>query len=142
MIVVDVNIIAYLLISGEKTVDARALYKLDPNWSVPDLWRDEFLNILATYIRQGGIDLESAGELWQSAVDLFAANEHIADPLMALELAYRHQLSAYDAQYLAVAVELGVKLVTEDRALRRSVPQNSVTMREFLGPTDRNSNGE
>ncbi len=142
MIAVDVNIIAYLLISGEKTADARALYKLDPNWSVPDLWRDEFLNILATYIRQGGIDLESAGALWKSAVDLFSANEQLADPLMTLELAYRHQVSAYDAQYVAVAVELGVKLVTEDRALRGSVPQNSVTMREFLGPADPKSNGE
>ena len=44
MIVVDVNVIAYLLINGEKTVEARSVRELDSDWIVPDLWRDEFLN--------------------------------------------------------------------------------------------------
>ncbi|HRO25588.1 MAG TPA: type II toxin-antitoxin system VapC family toxin, partial [Promineifilum sp.] len=99
MIVVDVNVIAYLLITGEKTTEARAVRELDADWIVPDLWRDEFLNILATYVRHGGIDLETAVALWLSAVTLFKGHESTADPIMALELAARHQLSAYDAQY-------------------------------------------
>ena len=133
MIVVDVNVIAYLLIAGEKTADAQALRKLDSDWAVPDLWRDEFLNILATYVRQAGTDLETAKKLWQSAVDLLGSKQRTADPSSTLELAHSHRLSAYDAQYLAVALELGIKLITEDKALRQSASQHSMTMREFIG---------
>ena len=132
MIVVDVNVIAYLLIAGEKSADAQALHELDPDWILPDLWRDEFLNILATYVQQGGADLESAGALWQSAVALFGPQERAADPLSVLGLAHRYRLSAYDAQYLAVAVQLSVPLITEDRALCQSTPHHSRSLRDYL----------
>ncbi len=132
MIVVDVNVIAYLLIAGEKTADAQALRERDPDWIVPDLWRDEFLNILATYVRQGGAEPESAGALWQSAVALFGAQERAANPLSVLELAHRYRLSAYDAQYLAVAIQLSVPLITEDRALCQATPQYSRSLRDYL----------
>ena len=131
MIVVDVNVIAYLLIAGEKTDHARALRFLEPEWALPDLWRDEFLNILTTYVRQGGTSLDSAKALWLAAVDLFAGREITADPTTTLDLAARHGLSAYDAQYLAVAVALGARLITEDRALLHAAPQHCATMREF-----------
>jgi predicted nucleic acid-binding protein len=142
VIVVDVNVIAYLLIAGEKTADAQALRDLDTDWIVPDLWRDEFLNILATYIRQGGTDLEAAKKVWQTAADLFSATERRADPIATLDLAYRRRLSAYDAQYLAVAVSLNLKLVTEDKALRQAAPQYCSTMSEFLEQHNYQSGGE
>lgn len=132
MIVVDANIIAYLLISGDRTPEAQALWRFDNDWVVPDLWRDEFLNILSTYVRQGGADLETAKKLWGSAVDLFASKERSANPLLVLELAQQYRLSAYDAQYLAVALELGVMLLTEDRSFHRAVPQFSTTMQPYL----------
>lgn len=131
MIVVDVNVIAYLLIQGEKTADAQAVRQLDPDWYVPDLWRDEWLNILATYVRQRGIALVTAKELWQTAVDLFAGYEQRADPLTVLDLASRFGISAYDAQYLAVATALGAKLMTEDQALCRAAPQQTITLRDY-----------
>jgi predicted nucleic acid-binding protein len=142
VIVVDVNVIAYLLIVGDKTVNAQALRELDTDWIVPDLWRDEFLNILATYIRQGGTDLETAKKMWQTATDLFRAAERRADPISALELAHQHRLSAYDAQYLAVAFKLNLKLITEDKALRQAVPQHCLTMSEFLEQQSGQSAGE
>lgn len=132
MIVVDVNVIAYTLIAGEKTSEARTVLGLDPDWIVPDLWRDEFLNILATYVRQGGTSLEQAKKLWLSATGLFEERETQVNPIEILELADRYSLSAYDAQYLAAAVTLGVKLITEDKSLLRSVPQLCMTMRQFI----------
>ncbi len=140
MIVVDVNVMAYLLIAGEKSVEAQTLYQLDPDWIVPDLWRDEFLNILATYVRQGGTDLETAKKVWQTATGLFEPAERRADPIMTLDLAHRYRLSAYDAQYLAVAVRSELKLVTEDKALRQSAPQYCVTLHEYLGSDGLGSN--
>lgn len=132
MIAVDVNIIAYLLIAGEKTGEARAVRDLDADWIVPDLWRDEFLNILATYVRQGGTDLESAKKLWLAAVSLFEVKESVAGSVVTLELAEQYRLSAYDVQYLAVAVEHGVILITEDQSLLRSAPQHAMTMRAYI----------
>lgn len=139
MIAVDVNIIAYLLIAGEKTAEARLVRELDDEWIVPDLWRDEFMNILATYIRQGGTSLESARSLWLAAASLFENRERSADSIATLELAEMHRLSAYDAQYLAVAVEFGVPLITEDRSLLRSTPKNTMTMAEYIALVTKDS---
>ena len=139
MIAVDVNIIAYLLIAGEKTAEARLVRELDDEWIVPDLWRDEFMNILATYIRQDGTRLESARSLWVTAAGLFENRERSADSIATLELAEMHRLSAYDAQYLAVAVEFGVPLITEDRSLLRSTPKNTMTMAEYIALVTKDS---
>lgn len=139
MIVVDVNVIAYLLIAGEKTADARAVRASEPEWVVPDLWRDEFLNILTTYVRQGGTSLEAAKELWQSAVVLFEGMEKTAGSSETLDLADRYDMSAYDAQYLAVAVDLDAMLITENKALVRAAPERCMTMPEYIESTARSS---
>jgi predicted nucleic acid-binding protein len=47
MIVADANIVAYLLVAGDQSEAARALWASDPAWRLPHLWRYEFLNILA-----------------------------------------------------------------------------------------------
>ncbi len=39
MIVVDINVIAYLLIPGRYTASAEALLESDSLWVVPRLWR-------------------------------------------------------------------------------------------------------
>ena len=51
MIVVDVNVLAYLLIPGKFTEAAEQLLAEDSAWVVPRLWRSELRNILATYLR-------------------------------------------------------------------------------------------
>jgi len=37
VIVVDTNVIAYLLLGGEKTPQARAVLQKDPAWTAPSL---------------------------------------------------------------------------------------------------------
>lgn len=51
MIVVDTNVLAYLYLPGEYTAAAEALLAHDPDWAAPVLWRSEFRNILAGYLR-------------------------------------------------------------------------------------------
>lgn len=56
MIVVDTNVIAYLMINGEFTDRAKKVFMKDPEWVAPVLWKYEFLNILATLVNTGRAD--------------------------------------------------------------------------------------
>ena len=131
MIVVDTNIIAYLFLVGEKTPLAQAARRQDPEWIVPSLWKHEFLNVLATYIRRKGITEKVAEAVRQRAVQLLAPAEREVDMRLALELAARHRVSAYDAQYIALAQKLKVLCVTEDARLLKTFPTATRSLAEF-----------
>lgn len=128
MIVVDVNVVAYFLIEGEKTGSARDLLRRDPDWRLPALWRHEYLNVLATYAREGGATVAEARTLWRRAVELFGAREQGVDMESALVLATENRISAYDAQYIALARQLQTVCVTEDRRLLEMFPSLTRTM--------------
>lgn len=122
MIVVDTNIIAYLLIEGDRTDRVRSLWRDEPDWRVPPLWRHEFLNVLATFAKRGGADLADTTQLWGRAVDTIGSCEIEVDMSAALEVAVTTQISAYDAQFITLARRLSVPLVTEDKKLRKTFP--------------------
>lgn len=132
MIVVDTNIIAYLVIEGEKTQLARDLFNADASWRVPMLWRHEFLNVLATYERQNGLPLVECISLFNKTLDFISPYEHAVDLSLALTLASTFHISAYDAQYIALAQSLNALLITEDRKLRSAAPHIAKSMQEYL----------
>lgn len=132
MIVVDVNVIAYLFIHGDKTAEARQLAQADRDWRIPLLWRHEFLNIVTTYVRHGGITVDEGKILCQRAARYLAGSEMPVDMERALELATAHGCSAYDAQYAALAEALSVHLVTEDKKLVTQFPAMARTMKLHL----------
>ena len=63
-VVVDTNVIAYYWLPGAHTQNAIALRRMTDDWFVPVLWRSEFRNILAGYLRTGIIGLETDPNLW------------------------------------------------------------------------------
>ena len=134
MIVADANIVAYLFIEGDQTALAQAVLRSDPEWRLPPLWRHEVLNVLATFVRTGGASLEDAQPKWDEAVLRFSDFEKDVDPLQALALAVRYGISAYDAQYVALAEELDVQLVTQDGPLRNACPERAISMQAFCDP--------
>ena len=62
MIVVDSNVVAYLYLPGDYTEKAEALLEHDADWAAPLLWRSEFRNILAGYLRRIELDVGDAIE--------------------------------------------------------------------------------
>ncbi len=131
MIVVDVNVIAYFFIEGEKTASARDLLRRDPDWRLPALWRHEYLNVLATFVREDGATIADAKTLWQRGIELFGPREQDLDMESALDLATENRISAYDAQYVALARQLQTVCVTEDQRLLRTFPELTRTMQAF-----------
>lgn len=128
MIVVDTNVIAYFFIDGDKTAAARALWDKDSQWRVPELWRHEYVNVLATYARAGGISDTVARQLWFTAEAMLAPMEHEMPMDVALSLAVDKEISAYDAQFVVLADVLNTRLVTEDRRLLEQFPDIAVSL--------------
>lgn len=134
MIVVDVNVIAYFLIEGDKTATARDLLRRDPDWRLPALWRHEYLNVLATFAREGGATVGEVRTLWRRGLELFGAREQGVDMEAALVLAAENRISAYDAQYITLARQLQTVCVTEDQRLLGQFPALTRSMQVFGQP--------
>ncbi len=128
MIVVDVNVVAYLYLPGPHTARAESLLLSDAEWVVPRLWQSEFRNILATYMRQGMLSLEQAIVMHQSAQDLLADNEYDVSPLQVLRLSKDSGCSAYDCEYVALAQHLNVRMVTADKQLLKAFPDTAMAL--------------
>jgi len=126
MIVVDSNVLAYLYLPGEFTAAADALLEREPEWAAPILWRSEFRNILAGYMRRGVISFEQATNLQSEAESLIAGNEFEVESRAVLELVRDSDCSAYDCEFVALALKLDIKLVTMDKKLLRAFPRTAV----------------
>ena len=122
MIVVDVNVLAYLYLPGPFTLAVEKLLLQDAQWATPRLWRSEFRNILATYMRKNLLTLDQANDMFKSAKDLLSTNEYEVSSLQVLQLANDSGCSAYDCEYVALAQHLRIPLFTADKGLLKAFP--------------------
>ena len=123
MIVVDANIIAYLFIPGEHSEIVERVLKRDSKWAVPLLWRSEFCNILYKYIRFKKMGIETAVKTAEAAQRFLSAAEFAVSFYKVLELASQTSCSAYDCEYVVLASDLRVPLLTTDKKLLKTFPK-------------------
>ena len=128
MIVVDSKVLLYLYLPGQYTADAEALLERDPEWAAPVLWRSEFRNVLAGYMRRNTITFDQAFALQSEAENLLADLEFEVDSRAALELARNSDCSAYDCEFIALAIKLHTKLVTMDKKLLSAFPKRALAL--------------
>lgn len=128
MIVVDSNVLAYLYLPGEHTPAAEALLEHDPDWASPILWRSEFRNILAGYVRRKDISFEQAVSLQLEAESLLAGCEFEVESKKVLELVRDSDCSAYDCEFIALAMKLNTRLFTMDKKLLRAFPSYALSV--------------
>lgn len=128
MIVVDSNILAYLYLPCEFSGAAEALLEQDSEWAAPVLWRSEFRNILAGYMRRETLTLEQASSLQAEAEALLNGLEFEVDSRAVLELVSKSDCSAYDCEFIALAERLDAKLITMDKKLLRAFPKRAVAL--------------
>ena len=131
MIVVDTNVIGYLFLSSNQSLSAEQALQKDIEWAAPVLWRSEFRNVLALYMRKNIIDLEQAQTIMNNALKLLKDREYQVPSSEVLRLASESKCSAYDCEFIAVANDLKVPLVTVDKQLLREFPSVAVSLSAF-----------
>lgn len=132
MIVADVNLVPYLLLGGPEQAVAAGVMQRDPVWTAPLLWRSEFRNVLAAFMRRRDLSVSDAWRAHGLAEQLFAGQEFAVPGERVLHLVASSQCSAYDCEYVALAAELGVSLVTADRLVLRAFPDRAISPKDFI----------
>ncbi len=136
MIVVDTNIIANLYLSGEKTQLSEQALTKDTEWVAPALWRSEFRNILAYYTRNKILTLENSLKMMLEAEVLMNGGEYDIASTQVLSLASSSRCSAYDCEFVALAIDLKVPFVTSDRKLLKAFRSIALSLENFVSLTD------
>ncbi len=132
MIVVDANVLVYLIAKGEHTTRSENAYKKDSNWIAPFLWRSEVCNAIAGYIRKNLMTLDEAIILLKKVERILKYNEYIVSSENVLQLVNCSKCSAYDCEYVALAQQFGVKLVTTDKLILSEFPDVAITLEKFV----------
>jgi predicted nucleic acid-binding protein len=96
------------------------------------LWRSEFRSVLAAFMRQRHLSLTDAWRAHGLADQLLAGQEFAVPGERVLRLVASSSCSAYDCEYVALAEELDVWLVTADRKLLRAFPDSAVSPKDFI----------
>lgn len=132
MIVVDSNILAYLYLPTGFSEQAELLLLKQPKWIAPVLWRSEFRNVLALYLRKEILTFEQTYDIQTEAEALLAGNEYDVPSLDVLRLVEASECSAYDCEFVALAKRNDTLLVTEDKKILKQFPKITMSLAEAI----------
>ncbi len=132
MVLIDTNVLAYLLIAGEHTAAAQELWRRDSDWRSEAFVLIEFSNVLAHYVSLRRLRPGQAQKLLWEASHLLANRLARISHAEGLSVATRFRISAYDARFLALADQTRSKLVTEDATLRAAAPTLTHSLGEAI----------
>ena len=138
MIVVDAEVLISLTLVRPHTPVAREAFLRDPDWAAPPLWRSDFRGQLWKHIAANRISEAQAHHAFDAAERVIAGNE--PDPALSeiVRLVRTHGIEPYDAEYVAIARDLGVRYVTADLDLAKACPETVISISVFAeGPASR-----
>lgn len=131
MIVVDTNVIASLWVPNDMDEWVYMVLKKDSDWMAPLLWRSEFRNVLSIYLRKNILELPVVLQAIEEAEQLMVANEFEVNSTQVMSLVSDSSCSAYDCEFVALADDLNVQLVTFDKKIIREFPSIAISPKEF-----------
>jgi predicted nucleic acid-binding protein len=130
MIVPDATIVsAFLFPKDDFHEVAVAIRDQDPDWHCPELVSSE--------VRSVGLKHHGKGDTLDSVIarcNLIAATVSVyrMHSFSVLQVAVEGNLWVYDAEYVALARQLNVPLVTTDGPLAQRFPSVAVSPKEYL----------
>ena len=124
--------IAYLWIPGAATALAERLVEMDPDWCAPLLWRSEFCNVLGGYLRRQQLTLATASEIMTEAEDHMRGREFAVPSAEVLRRVAASRCSACDCEFVVLADDLGVPLITTDKQVLSSFPEAARSLTHYV----------
>jgi predicted nucleic acid-binding protein len=131
MIAVDTNVIAYLYLTSPHSAQAERVLLKDSLWVAPILWRSELRNVLTLYIRKKHLSLVQAQGVMEEALHLMNGHEYEVPSRHVLDLAAASACSAYGCEFVALAKDLDISLITVDRQILKCFPGIAVAPEQF-----------
>ncbi len=131
MIVADTNLLIYLYVQGQRTKESEAVLQRDALWAAPLLWRSEFRNSVIGLVRAHALQLDDALTMIDEAERWLTEREYSVVSRQVLTLANRSGCSAYDCEFVALAQDLEVPLVTTDRQVLKAFPAIAISPSAF-----------
>lgn len=128
MIVVDTNVMVNLVFGGAEGAGAADLLRRDPEWAAPVILLSELRNVLFGVVRRGAATSEQVKEMGDNAAQVLGSRLADVPGGMVIDIALECGLTAYDAEFVAVARTLGIPLVTLDREILRGAPDVAVAL--------------
>lgn len=122
-LVLDNSVVSGWLLKSQATAYSQAIARrlLHDRAVAPALLRLEYANVLRTACKRGRLTAEQAQEAIAELAALPLDLDHESpDPAQLLALALRHDLSAYDAAYLDLALRRQLPIATQDGALAQA----------------------
>ena len=134
MIVVDTNIIGYFFLESDFSEQVEKAYEKDSHWAAPLLWQSELRNVLAGYIHQKTLTFADANQIMAEAETLLRGEEYAVNSIHVLRLVADSACSAYDCEFVALAQDLGVSVVTMDKKILANFPTTAISLDQFAKP--------
>jgi len=137
-IVIDVSVAASWVMPDEQSPAGQRLRddierRVYQAITIPLFWF-EFRNILLTNERRRRISEGDSLKFLAAVQRVRMKVQDVSDHYQILSLARAHELSAYDAAYLALAMRAGAVLATNDKKLARAAINADVELRTALTP--------
>jgi len=131
VIVADNSVLVYFWLPSVFAELAEAAKNQDNIWAAPILWRAEFRNVLAGYLRKNLLTENEANTAYLNAQKDLGTNEFTVPTERIIKSVLASDCSAYDCEYVALAMDLGVPLVTTDKQVLRAFPKTAVSLEKF-----------
>ena len=128
MIVVDTNVMVYLLTGTGRGEAAASLLAADPEWAAPPILLSELRNVVVGFFRRGQIQKRDALGICEEAESVLGNRVASVPASPVLEAAIQGKMSAYDAEFVVLARRLGVPLITADQAILDGAPDVAVPL--------------
>ena len=137
MIVVDTNVMTHLLMGGEDGPAAALLLRQDPEWAAPAILMSELRNVLLGYVRRGVLVPDQAKAMTDDAAVILGDRLATVSGDQVFDIALECNLTAYDAEFVALARTLRVPLATLDNAILRGAPDVAVSLQSARDLSER-----
>lgn len=134
-VVADASYCGAWILEDESSAEAEALLERvetgEVGLLVPSLWKYEMLNLVRSACRRGRLDELGASAAQRALSQVPLEKVDVPDATAESEihrLAQVHNLSAYDASHLELAIRFKVPLYTADKALKKSAQDCGVAV--------------